>query len=127
MRRAVTEREGAGIRAKSLPLDTYAGMNGAEKAYAQQLDFRQKAGEILFWRYESVTLKLADRTTYTPDFLEVDREGYITFAEVKGFLRDDAAAKFKIAAKLYPWARFKMIRLKRGAWEVIYDVRGGQP
>lgn len=83
-------------------------MNGTEFAYAQQLDLQQ-----LPWMFESVTLVLADDVRYTPDFA-VEKDGCIEFHEVKGFMRDDSRVKIRVAAKLYPWFRFVLVRKEKG-------------
>lgn len=99
-------------------------MNKTEALYANYLEIKKKAGEVLYYRYESVKLRLADNTFYTPDFLVINKEGYIEFHEVKGYLRDDAAVKFKVAADQYDWARWVMLKKdgKSGlSWEVMYE------
>ena len=85
------------------------GMNKTEKAYAAHLGMLKLAGEIIDYKFEGVKLKLAPRTFYTPDFLVVTCERF-EFHEVKGFLRDDAAVKFRTATELYPWFRWLMVR-----------------
>lgn len=94
-------------------------MNKTEAAYAQHLDLLQRAGEIRAWRFEAITLKLADGTRYTPDFLVERWHGSAPeLHEVKGFWRDDALVKFKVAAELFPMFRFRVVRRKRHEWEV---------
>jgi len=41
--------------------------------------------------------------------------------EVKGFMRDDAAVKLKVAASLYPWIKFHLVTRKKGEW-IIQEV-----
>lgn len=96
-------------------------LNRDEQRYADTLNQRKQSGDITNWMYEPIKFVLAPRTTYTPDFLIITRDG-IEFVEVKGFLRDDAAVKFKVAAKLHSWARWLMIRWRKGRWETIYDL-----
>ena len=43
-------------------------MNKTEAAYAELLAARAHVGEILEFKFESLKLRLADRTWYTPDF-----------------------------------------------------------
>ena len=43
-------------------------MNKTEAAYAQELEARKNAQELLWYAFEGVTLKLADGCRYTPDF-----------------------------------------------------------
>ena len=47
-------------------------------------------------------LILADRCSYLPDFFIVKADGTPEFHETKGFWRDDARIKVKMAAKLFP-------------------------
>lgn len=92
-------------------------MNKTEAAYALTLKARQSAGEILWWRFEGLKLRLADLTFYTPDFAVMTREGFIECHEVKGFWTDDARVKVKVAADQYPF-RFLAIKRGKGGWEV---------
>lgn len=78
-------------------------MNKLEARYAQQLEARKIAGEILWYKYEAVKLRLADNTFYTPDFAVMLANGELEMHETKGFMRDDAAVKIKVAAALYPF------------------------
>lgn len=43
-------------------------MNKTESAYCQHLELRKRAGEIVWYRFEGIKLRLADNTFYTPDF-----------------------------------------------------------
>lgn len=93
-------------------------MNKTEAAYEQMLAFRKHAGEIVWYGFESMTFKLADRTRYTPDFPVMLADGSIEIHEVKGgYVRDDGWAKLKIAASLFPF-RFLKCQLSKGAWTV---------
>lgn len=101
------------------------GMNGLESRYAKTLEGQRIAGEIRSWRYEALTLKLANKTTYTPDFLVVTADGYIECHETKGFFRDDAKVKIKVAACEFPEIRFLLVQEKRGDW-VITEISNGR-
>ena len=46
-------------------------MNKTESRYAEHLQIKLLAGEILEWRFEPIRLKLAPKTFYTPDFAVV--------------------------------------------------------
>lgn len=95
-------------------------MNGTEAAYATLLEARRRAGHLQAVAYEAITLKLAPRTTYTPDFLVVTDEGYVECHEVKGgFTRDDARVKLKVAAHAFPWFRFVLATYKAKRWTVV--------
>lgn len=83
-------------------------MNKTEALYDIRLDALKHHGEILWYRFEGVKLRLADNTFYTPDFAVMAADGVMEMHEVKGFWRDDARAKIKIAAGMYPF-RFKAL------------------
>jgi hypothetical protein len=84
-------------------------MNKTESAYASVLRDAQSLGDILWHKFEGVKLRLADNTFYTPDFAVLAKDGVLECHEVKGFWQDDARAKIKIAADLYP-IRFKAVK-----------------
>lgn len=96
-------------------------MNKTEAAYAQHLSLLQHAGEIAWHKFEGLKLRLADNTFYTPDFAVMSSDGVMECHEVKGFWQDDARAKIKIAADMYPF-RFVAIKAKAkkdgGGWDV---------
>lgn len=77
-------------------------MNKTEAAYAATLDQRRTAGEVAWFKFEGMKFRLADNTFYTPDFAVMLANGALEMHEVKGFWQDDARAKIKIAADLYP-------------------------
>ena len=59
-----------------------ARMNKTEAEYARMLDASMQAGQILFWRFEAVKVRLADATFYTPDFLVLNAAGELELHEV---------------------------------------------
>lgn len=99
------------------------GPNKWEAEYAAELEQARRDIPGFWFGFESVKLRLADSTFYTPDFMVRWPTGLVEFHEVKGFLRDDAAVKFKVAAEMFPWATFKMFRKRKvregGGWEQI--------
>ena len=76
---------------------------------------------MAWFKFEGVKLRLADNIFYTPDFAVMLADGVLEMHEVKGFWQDDARAKIKIAADLYP-IRFVAVRIKAkkagGGWTV---------
>ncbi len=84
-------------------------MNGTEREYAAELDILKHAGDIAWYRFEGVKLRLADNTFYTPDFAVMLRNGEMQMHEVKGHWQDDARVKIKVAAEQYPF-RFYALR-----------------
>jgi len=87
-------------------------MNGLEARYAGYLEAQRKTGKIALWKFEAMKLRLADGTFYTPDFFIMQWSGAVGFHETKGFWRDDARAKIKMAAELFPWFFFVAV-----AWD----------
>jgi len=72
---------------------------------------RLLAKEIRAYHFEGVRLRLADNTTYTPDWFVVF-DDHFELHEVKGFWRDDARVKIKVAAEIYPYFRFLAVTRK---------------
>ena len=95
------------------------GMNKTEAAYAQHLELLLRAGEIVWFEYESIKLRLAGNTFYTPDFLVMRSDGMLECHEVKGHWKDDARVKIKVAAEHKPFV-FKAIKRVKGGWEEEY-------
>lgn len=94
-------------------------MNRTEAAYAAHLERLRLAGEVLWYRFEGVKLRLADSTFFTPDFAVMAADGVMEMHEVKGFWTDDARVKIKVAADQYPFRfmAFKPVaKGKGGGW-----------
>lgn len=87
-------------------------MNKAEAKYSLELERRKQAGEILWYAFEGIKLRLADRTTYTVDFFVLDQSGILEAHEFKGWAMADSLVKLKVAAEMYP---FKFIMVKEVA------------
>lgn len=84
-------------------------LNKTEERYADLLRMRVIAGEVLWWTFEGITLRLAPKTTITIDFAVMMANGELHMIDVKGslhMLQDDAHAKTKIAADKFPFAFF---------------------
>ena len=85
-------------------------LNSTEQGYQEHLVVRLHAGEVAWFGFEAIKLRLADMTFYTPDFVVITSEGFIEVHEVKGHWEDDARVKFKVAARLFPWAEFVAVK-----------------
>lgn len=91
-------------------------MNATEAAFAQDLELRRAAGEVLWWCYEGVKLKLADNTHLTIDFPVMMADGILRMIDVKGarhLVTEDARVKMKVAAEKFPFI-----------FEIAYPVGG---
>lgn len=96
-------------------------MNKAEQAYAATLELRRAAGEVSWFKFEGLKFRLADNTFYTPDFAVMLASGALEAHEVKGHWQDDARAKIKIAADMYPMQFLAVQALPKklgGGWKV---------
>lgn len=96
-------------------IPTVDAMNRSERKYADLLELRRRAGELWRFDYQSIKLRLADDTWYTPDFIVYLAEGTIEFHEVKGYWREDARVKFKVAAATFPFP-FVAAKLTGSTW-----------
>jgi hypothetical protein len=79
-------------------------MNKTEAEYAALLEQERLFGNVAWFKFEGLKFRLADNTFYTPDFAVMLTGGVMQMHEVKGnWFHDDARAKIKIAADLYPF------------------------
>jgi hypothetical protein len=94
-------------------------MNRWEAEYAARLESMKLSGAVLWWGYETDSLKLADGARYTPDFHVILSSGQHEFHEVKGHWREAARVRIKVAADRYRmWARFIAVTKRGGGWAV---------
>ena len=92
-------------------------MNKTEAAYAQLLELKKHTGEILWYSFEPVNLRIGEKCFYAVDFMVMLKSGQIECHECKGFWTDDALVKIKAAAEKFPF-RFISVMLKEGNWKV---------
>lgn len=90
-------------------------MNETEKAYAERLEWLKHAGEVLWWRFGVINLKIAEDCFYRTDFAVLLSSGNIEIHETKGHWTDDALVKIKVAAELFPF-RFVAMQYRKGEW-----------
>lgn len=91
-------------------------MNKTEMAYAEYLRLLIAAKQIKRFDFEPEKLRLADSTYFIPDFRVIKMDDTVEFHEVKGFWRDDARVKIKVAAEMHPYV-FKAVKKNKGGWE----------
>jgi hypothetical protein len=101
-------------------------MNKLEARFeAEEIIPRVRIGEILWYGFEAIKIRLADGAWYTPDFVIQDSYGLISLIEVKGFWREAARVRVKVAADKVPWFIRAVTRdRKTGEW--IYETIGGR-
>ena len=95
-------------------------MNKTEAAYANYLEKQKQFGDVAWFAFEPMNLKLADKCFYRVDFLVMLKSGQLECHEIKGFLTDDSLVKFKVAGQKFPFV-FRMIALKKGVWVEKYN------
>lgn len=100
---------------KEDPLDD---LNKTERAYYDHIINTMSFHAL--W-VQQINLRLAKKTWYRPDFVMWTYRGEIRVMEVKGFMRDDAAVKVKMAAEIYRQFRFFVVTKKKlkdgGGWD----------
>jgi hypothetical protein len=73
----------------------------AEARYAQGLEWRKRAGEVVFW-LEQVGIHLPGKTRYVVDFVIFEASGEVRFVDVKGMETDTFRMKKRMVEELYP-------------------------
>jgi len=96
------------LRAKGRTTPRVAGrMNGTETAFSHLLELERISGLIVRWRFEALKLRLADMTSYSPDFMTLRGDGSIHLYEIKPGNRagpvwtPDSHVKAKLAAEAF--------------------------
>lgn len=85
------------------------GPNKTELAFEAYLRERHPERTI---HCQEITLTLANGVRYTPDFfVPASMMGHV-FYETKGYMRDDASVKIKVAARVHQWASFYLVTKK---------------
>lgn len=92
-------------------------MNKLETAYSAHLQALYAAGRVLWWRFEPMRLRLANGAYYKPDFGVKLLDGSFELHETKGFWREAARVRIKVAAELFPMFRFVAVRKTKTGWE----------
>lgn len=90
--------------------------NSTEADYAQLLELRRRAGELVWWAYEGIKFRLADGAWYTVDFVVMLPDGTIQCHEVKGFWREAAKVRIRVASSVFPFEFLAVKKTKKG-WE----------
>ena len=100
-------------------------MNRTEARYeAEVLKPALLIGEIGWYAYDAINLRLADRCFFKVDFAVLADDGVLEMVDVKGakiLVEDDARVKIKVAAETFPFRFLMAWPVKGGGWhrEVI--------
>lgn len=96
-------------------------MNKTEAAYYNYLEVQKRIGEVLWYEFEPMNLRIADKCFYKVDFLVLTKTGLLEVHEIKGgYITDDSLVKFKTAGEKFPF-KFRMIALIKGQWVEKYS------
>ena len=77
--------------------------------------------ELLWYGYECWGFRLADNTFLYPDFpIAFANPPRIEIHDTKGWLREDAHIKTKIAAEMYPVFKWAYVKKIKGDWVTRY-------
>lgn len=88
-------------------------LNKTELAYLHHL--RAQPNNV--WvGVQNLTVKIADDCRLTPDFAVLNASGKLTLIDVKGFQREDALIKMKVAARLFPMFEFSIVKREGVGW-----------
>lgn len=97
-------------------------LNATEARYLAHLRILQAAGEVEWiGEHESMAFRIADgkgrgkKAWYRPDFPVRVKGGALELHEVKGFWREAARVRIKVAATAFGW-RFLAVRASRDGW-----------
>lgn len=91
-------------------------LNKTEAAYLASLRVR---ADLVWIGVQNITVKLANDCRLTPDFATLDSTGKLTLIDVKGFQREDALIKMKVAARMFPMFSFLIVKREGGGWKNI--------
>lgn len=81
-------------------------LNKTEQRYLEYLQQKMPTTKI---RCQEITLLIGNGVRYTPDFAFNAGVNGWQMHETKGFMRDDAAVKIKVAASQYPEFHFRLV------------------
>lgn len=100
----------ARVRLKRVPGE----MNKLEEAWSKHLEEQRKAGQIVRWEFEPLTIRLGrPACSYKPDFMVITDAGFVEFHETKGYMEEAANIRIKVAAEKWPEFVFRLIRRRR--------------
>jgi|ERR1041384_4049024 hypothetical protein len=95
-------------------------LNKLEREFEQRLRDRH-SGVVMT---QAITFRLANGVRYTPDFIVFDQWNLggelayeLTAYEVKGFMRDDANVKLKVAASAFPQICWNLAWKENREWK----------
>lgn len=97
-------------------------MNKTEAAYAELLEQQRQVGQVLWWKFHPMNVRLASGAFYEVDFLVMHADMGLAIHETKGgFTTDKGQLKIRLAAEAMPVFRFfkvtKLPKKEGGGWK----------
>lgn len=114
VRASVPRRKGGNSHARPSISTDEARLNKTEKAF---LEYLRHTAQVKCLHIMAITLKLAFDCRLTPDFSYYSEGGQLTFIDVKGWQREDALIKMKVAARTFPEWRFVIVKRIKREWK----------
>lgn len=92
--------------------------NALERDWAGVLEALRRDGQLVAWHYEAFKLHLGGGAWFCPDFMLVWKDGEVSVDECKGFMREAAHVRLRVAAALFPF-RIRLVRRGKGrSWNI---------
>lgn len=96
------------------------GANKWEQEFGAILEAQLREGTLIWYQFEALRFRLADGAYYKPDYVALTATGMLLVFECKGFWREAARVRIKVAADRHPFkfaaVRKKLVR-EGGGWE----------
>ena len=93
--------------------------NKTEAKYEAHLERLMAAGEIQWFKFEAIKIRIGDNCFLTPDFAVMAADSTLELHDVKGskhVFSDDARVKMRAAAELYPFRVKAVFPDKFNSW-----------
>lgn len=102
-------------------------MNGTERAYDAYLRTQYAAGEILWWHFEPIMIRLGPDCHFKPDFLILYADHHLELHDTKGtqrrkvgdkayYSRDTGSIKARVVAMHFPIPIYFLFSTGDGGW-----------
>lgn len=102
------------------------GMNKTETSYGQYLDLLKLDGEVIWWGFEALKLRIGDNCWYSPDFLVMYSDNHLELHDTKApkghpgaqtyRAEDDAIVKARSTGANFPVPMYFVWREHTGDW-----------
>jgi len=102
------------VRMASLKLAPFKGRSKLEEEFRLSLYVDLQRGNIVWFDYEAMRLRIGKDAYYKPDFVTLSWGGSMTFYEVKGHWREAARVRIRAAAERYRMFSFFAVSKPKG-------------